>query len=285
MSEPWIAPVHPAVVWFSGTDALRFLNDLISQEMGDMADGEARRSFLLEPQGKLRFLLWVIRDGERYGLVSEDGRGDELAAALGRYRIRVDVDITLEDSETTIVVQSANPGPQRLGEAAPPSEVQRPQFARMFDIGWAGAERWLVMGERPDLPEGEAGEYERVRIEAGEPRWGVDVDEGTIPHESGLVPASVDFDKGCFLGQELVARIDSRGGNTPRHLRSLHSESEIGTGEQITLDGDEVGAVTSAAGNMGLAMLKRAVSVGDTVEVGGVSARVEALPHQKLDDA
>ncbi len=280
MSESWIAPVSPDVVWFSGDDALRFLNDLISQEMGDMADGEARRSFLLEPQGKLRFLLWVIRDGDRYGLVSEDGRGEELATNLTRYRIRVKVDITPEDRETTIVVQTANPG---LG--APLSEVQRPQFAETYDIGWAGVQRWLVIGERPpDLPEASPDEYQRLRVEAGEPGWGVAVDEGTIPHESGLVPMSVDFNKGCFLGQELVARIDSRGGNTPRNLRYLRAESDLHTGDTITLDGDEVGTVTSAAGNAGLAMLKRAVSVGDTVDVGGSPATVEALPHQKLDD-
>lgn len=280
MSETWIAPVSPDVVWFSGDDALRFLNDLISQEMGDMADGEVRRSFLLEPQGKLRFLLWVIRNGDRYGLVSEEGRGEDLATTLTRYRIRVKVDITPEDRETTIVVQTANPG---LG--APPTEVQRPQFAEIYDVGWAGVERWLVIGDRPDLPVGTDEGYERLRIEAGEPKWGTDVDEGTIPHESGLVPASVDFTKGCFLGQELVARIDSRGGNTPRNLRYLRADSDLHNGDVITLDGDEVGTVTSAAGNTALAMLKRAVSIGDAVVVGGATAVVEDLPHQKLDDA
>jgi len=273
MSEPWIAPTRPELVWFSGADALRFLNDLISQEIGDMVDGEARRSFLLEPQGKLRFLLWVVRDGDRYGLVTEDGRGEELATTLGRYRIRVDVDIIGEEREVSIVVVSANPG-----LVAPLSEVWRPQFAETYDVGWSGVARSLVVGERPDLPVGASEEYERLRIVAGEPRWGVDVDEGTIPHESGLVPASVDFTKGCFLGQELVARIDSRGGNTPRHLRLLRSEGELAIGDVVTMDDVEVGSVTSASGATGLAMLKRSVSVGDSVVVGGVSARVEDLP-------
>ncbi len=57
----WIAPEQPDLVWFSGSDVLRFLNDIISQELGNMAPGETRRSFLLEPQGKLQFLLWVMR--------------------------------------------------------------------------------------------------------------------------------------------------------------------------------------------------------------------------------
>lgn len=255
MSEAWFAPVEAEVVWFSGGDALRFLNDLISQEIGDMGDGEARRSFLLEPQGKLRFLFWVIRDGERYGLVTEEGRGEELASALGRYRIRVDVDIALEEA---FVVVGGDP-----------------TGTRVYDISWVGVPRRLVVGERPDLPPGSVDEYEGLRIGAGEPRWDVDVDEGTIPHESGLVPVSVDFDKGCFLGQELVARIESRGANPPRNLRVLRAAGELTAGQAVTMEGEEMGIVSSASGSTGLAMLKRAVSVGDTVEVGGVAALVD----------
>jgi len=259
MSEgTWLAPAHPDVVWFSGGDALRFLNDIISQEIGGLSTGDSRRSFLLEPQGKLRFLLWVIRDGDRYGLVTEDGRGGELASALGRYRIRVDVEITEEEGGAWIVVGEWDG----------------------YDVSWPGVERSLVIGDRPDLPERPEAEYEQLRVSAGEPRWGVDVDDSTIPHESGLVPASVDFTKGCFLGQELVARIDSRGGNTPRHLRHLRTGHAISPGEVVTADGEEVGVVSSAGDGLALAMLKRSVSVGDSVEVAGESAMVEDLPSK-----
>jgi folate-binding Fe-S cluster repair protein YgfZ len=99
-----------------------------------------------------------------------------------------------------------------------------------------------------------------------------------MPHESGLVTSSVDFTKGCFLGQELVARIDSRGGNTPRNLRLLELNDPVDVGAAVTVDGDGVGTVTSVAGDVGLAMLKRSVSVGDTVEVAGVRAVVRELP-------
>jgi tRNA-modifying protein YgfZ len=254
----WLAPVQPDVVWFSGGDALRFLNDIISQEIGDLSSGDSRRSFLLEPQGKLRFLLWVIRDGDRYGLITEDGRGAELATALGRYRIRVDVEITEAAGGAWIVVGEWDG----------------------YDVSWPGVERSLVIGDPPDLPEMPEAEYEQLRVSAGEPRWGVDVDDSTIPHESGLVPTSVDFTKGCFLGQELVARIDSRGGNTPRHLRHLRTDHAISPGEVVTVDGEEVGVVSSAAGGVALAMLKRSVSVGDSVEVAGARALVEDLPSK-----
>lgn len=259
MSESsWLAPAHPDVVWFSGADALRFLNDLISQEIGDMGPGESRRSFLLEPQGKLRFILSVIRDGDRYGLITEDGRGGDLASALGRYRIRVDVEITEEAGAAWIVMGDWDG----------------------YDVSWPGVARKLVIGERPDLPEGSEAEYEHLRVLAGEPKWGVDVDDSTIPHESGLVPATVDFTKGCFLGQELVARIDSRGGNTPRRLRHLRSGSAMSPGDLVTANGDEVGVVSSAGEGLALAMLKRSVSVGDTVDVAGESATVEDLPSK-----
>lgn len=253
----WLAPVTPDVVWFSGHDALRFLNDLISQEIGDLEDGQTRRSFLLGPQGKLEFLLWVIRDGERFGLVTDPGRGEELAAYLGRYRIRVDVSIEPESGPVALVM-GATEG---------------------YDVSWAGVRRTLVVGDEPSYPMGSLDEYNEERIRAGEPAWGVDVDEGTIPHESGLVPVSVDFDKGCFLGQELVARIDSRGANTPRHLRFVEvEEGLIRSGATVTSEDREVGVVTSAIGGVGLAMLRREVAVGDPVEVGGVRGRVKELP-------
>ncbi|HEX6219486.1 MAG TPA: hypothetical protein VF115_00180 [Acidimicrobiia bacterium] len=253
----WIAPESPDLVWFSGADTTRFLNDLISQEIGDLADGEARRSLLLAPQGKLQFILWVVRDGDRIGLVTDPGRGEELAAALSRYRIRVDVDIEVESDEVWLV----------MGEGDG------------YDVSWPAVARRLVVGDRPELPTGTDDDYEALRVSAGEPAWDVDVDEGTIPHESGLVPSSVDFTKGCFLGQELVARIDSRGGNTPRNLRLIETtDRTIAAGATLTRDGKDVGSVTSAVGGLGLAMVRREVDVGDQVLAGDVPVMVRQLP-------
>jgi tRNA-modifying protein YgfZ len=251
-----LAPEQPDLVWFSGSDALRFLNDIISQELGDMETGDSRRSLLLAPQGKLDFLLWVIREGDRIGLVTDSGRGEALASALGRYKIRVDVDLEAEGREVWIVVGEWDG----------------------YDVSWAGVERHLVIGDRPELEVMSESDYETLRVDAGEPKWGVDVDQDTIPHESGLVPSSVDFSKGCFLGQELVARVDSRGGNTPRNLRRLESDGPIRPGDPVTSEGNDVGIVTSSVGAVGLAMLKRSVTVGDSVEVGDGNAIVMELP-------
>lgn len=252
-----LAPVVPDLVWFSGDDALRFLNDLISQEIGDLAEGETRRSFLLGPQGKLEFLLWVIKDGQRFGLVTDHGRGGELAAYLGRYRIRVDVEIDQEQGPVSLVM----------------GEVDG------YDVSWPGVKRTLVLGAPPALPTMSDDEYTSARVGAGEPEWEIDVDSGTIPHESGLVPVSVDFDKGCFLGQELVARIDSRGSNTPRQLRLVEiGDGHLDTGAIVTVGDREVGVVTSASGRAGLAMIRREVGVGDRVEVAGAPGLIRDLP-------
>ena len=218
-----------------------------------MDDGESRRSFLLAPNGKLMFMLWVIKDRDRFGLVTEPGRGEELADVLGRYRIRVDVDINPEKRDVWLVMD---------GDEG-------------FDMSWPGVPRRLLVGDRPDLPTGSIADYAALRVGAGEPAWDVDVDEGTIPHECGLVDVSVDFDKGCYLGQELVARINSRGGNTPRHLRLMDADGPVRVGSTITVGDKEVGTVTSASGSVGLAMVRREVSVGDEVAIDGVTGVVK----------
>ena len=114
------------------------------------------------------------------------------------------------------------------------------------------------------------------RIRAGMPRMGRELTEDTIPGEGGarLIERSVSFTKGCYTGQELVARIDSRGGNVPRPIRILQAGRPLAEGAVVRVDGVEVGTVTSAAGHHALAPLMRRVEIGDTVEVGGVTAVV-----------
>ncbi|MEM8706061.1 MAG: hypothetical protein AAGE98_06355 [Actinomycetota bacterium] len=117
---------------------------------------------------------------------------------------------------------------------------------------------------------------ERQRILAGMPRMGAELTETTIPGEGGqrLIDLSVSFTKGCYTGQELVARIDSRGGNVPRPVRVLQADGDVSVGDEVRLGDDVVGVVTSAAGDVALAPLMRKVELGDQVAVGGVTATV-----------
>ena len=117
---------------------------------------------------------------------------------------------------------------------------------------------------------------ERQRILAGMPKMGAELTDETIPGEGGqqLIDLSVSFTKGCYTGQELVARIDSRGGNVPRPSRVIQADGELAVGDEVRVDGDVVGVITSAIGDVALAPLMRRVEVGDSVEVGPLSARV-----------
>jgi len=112
---------------------------------------------------------------------------------------------------------------------------------------------------------------------------GVDVDESTIPQESGLVESAVALDKGCFLGQELVARIDSRGGRVPRLLRGLRLVPGVGAGDELRREDRVVGKVSSTGehpllGPVGLALVRREVEPGASVSAAAGEVRVELLP-------
>ena len=273
LSEPHLAPSAPDLVWFGGSDAIRFLNDLISQEIGDMEPGTVRRSLLLTPQGKLDHIIWVLRGADDVGLVVDAGRGEDLAAKLGRYRIRVDVDIEPSPLERWLVVGPFGGDPGRwTGDRS----------ALVADVSWSNLERTLVVGERPDLPLLEVDDYEVFRIEAGEPLMGVDVTDATIPQETGLVGETISFEKGCFLGQELVARLDSRGGRVNHHLRILRfdgSAPETGRGHQGWRAG---GGLSSAAGECRAGTLTAGGRAWRERDGGRVRPRWQRYPNEAV---
>ncbi|MDP3984698.1 MAG: glycine cleavage T C-terminal barrel domain-containing protein [Acidimicrobiia bacterium] len=254
-----VAGTHELVV-VEGPGAASFLQGILSQEVAVLEADKARRSFLLGPQGKLRALLWVARDGDRFDIYSDAGFGGRVAADLAHYKIRVKADIT-----------QPMPAWQVIGGGEGVAAALA-SFARS-----------LTNEEPSDLPLLASEQWQALRIEAGEPVMGVDVDEGTIPQETGLVDEAVSFTKGCYLGQELVARIDTRG-RVNRHLRGLRLAEVVRAGSVITLGGDQVGTLTSVAwsdrlsAHIGLAIVKRTVEPGDTVDVGGTVAEVVELP-------
>src|SRR5690606_7417662 len=147
------------------------------------------------------------------------------------------------------------------------------------DLSWPTIARTLVAGEKPDMPVGTVEQYEEARILAGEPAWGVDVDEGTIPQETAMADRFIRYDKGCFLGQELVGRIRTRGPVTP-FLRQLPLAEPAPGGSSVALGDKEVGQMPSVAGLGGLGMVRREVEPGDTVRVAGIPATVAETPGQ-----
>jgi folate-binding protein YgfZ len=267
--RPRLVP-EPDVVWFRGADAVSFLNDLISQEIGTVQPGTVTQSLLLGPQGKLLFIFWVLRGDGEVGLVTEDGRGGSLLTTLSRYRIRVDVDISIDEDNRYLVA----------GElTVEPGTWVRTDGVLKADLSWESLPRELrIGGERPDLHELPGEDYDLARIEAGRPLMEVDVDEKTIPQETGLVAKTISFDKGCFLGQELVARLDSRGGRVNRHLRILDFDSPVAAGTSLRSGDKDVGTVTTTSGDKGLALVWREVEPGDRIEADGVGGTVRPVP-------
>jgi folate-binding protein YgfZ len=172
----------------------------------------------------------------------------------------------------------------------------------VLDADWPGLPGVDLLGPDPAVPPGvEVGDldsYEALRVRAGVPAMGSELDQSTIPEEAGVVGRTVSFTKGCYTGQELVARIDSRGGNVPRRLRRIVPAAGAVPPPGATLhrpDGKQVGAVTSVApaagggagamgtgGAVALGYVQRSVEPPADVELrwdgGSAPARVEALP-------
>ncbi len=263
------------VVAVTGADARSYLQNLVSQDLDPVAEGGSAHALLLTPQGKLDvdFRLALVEGGA--WLVCEGGFGEQLTASLNRFKIRVDVEIEVRADLDVLAVLGTREVPGQLVPSPWPRddavEVVGPVTAVREledDLAAQGAEQWS-----PD-------EYEARRIAAGVPRQGFELDEKTIPQEAFLEDA-VSFTKGCFLGQELVCRIDTRG-HVNRYLRRLAAVeggapprgAEIVSGEKV------VGAVTSAADGVALGYVRREVEPPAAVTLrwdgGDARARVEA---------
>ena len=274
------------VVRAAGPDTVAFLQGQLSQEV-DLSVGGSAWAFVLQPQGKvvalLRFTRWA---DDQYLLDTDGGFGPVVVERLQRYKLRVRCD--LEALDWRCVALRGPRSADVAGRGDHPGDV----VAAAADWpGWPGVD---LLGPSPVVPDGvrvcspEA--YDVVRIETGVPAMGSELDERTIPAEAGVVAQTVSFTKGCYTGQELVARIDSRGGNVPRHLRGVVVAAETAppVGAVVQADGKDVGALTSVGVSPGLGAPVALAYVGRGVvppaevtvawEGGAVPARVEDLP-------
>jgi tRNA-modifying protein YgfZ len=287
------------VVSVDGPDAISFLQSLVSQDLDPLADGEGARSLLLQPQGKLTAMFRALRvDATSMLLDTDEGFGPTLAEGLNRFKIRVKADITDRSDGWGVLSVRGERAPQIVGDALR-ADVPGSQHAhvaagdlRVVRADWPGVAGVDLIGPRDALDAAGAAlvaagcdaagehEYERARIEAGVPRQGFDVDERTIPQEAALEVDGVSFTKGCFLGQELVCRIDTRG-HVNRALRRLDIDGPADRGAVVIAGDKEVGVVTSVApvgdDSVALAMLRREVEPGASVYVDGGPAHVRAL--------
>ena len=250
----------------AGPDAFDYLQGQLSQELAGLELGASRWSLLLQPQGKVDALLRVTRTADADFLLDVDaGWGEAVVARLQRFKLRVKAEIESQPWDRVRV----------FGRATPAGITYDWAPLHGADVEDPGAAR-----------EAPGGAWEVLRIEAGVPAMGAELSERTIPAEvATVVERGVSFTKGCFTGQELVARIDARGGNVPRHLRRLVIQGEAPSpGEAIVVDDREVGAITSAAQHpeghaVALGFVRRDVAVpAEAAVAGGGVARIESLP-------
>jgi tRNA-modifying protein YgfZ len=223
-----------------GADARDWLNDLISADIADLQPGQARRSLLLTPTGRIRadFTVTPLEDG--FLLIQDSEQPEPLLTLLDPYVLSSDV--ILED-RTRDHALLALPSGQQLRVAG--SRTWRPS-----SIGLASdvlAESELSEELRSALPTLELAGLEALeawRIERGEPRFGVDLLNDSLPHEAGWEDL-IGYRKGCFLGQEAVAKVRNLG-HPPHVVLAATADGEVGAGDVVIADGAETGLVTSA---------------------------------------
>jgi folate-binding protein YgfZ len=284
VAAPPVVRGRAALVWVEGPDAAGFLQGLLSNEVAGLPTGGATRALLLDAKGRVQADLRVRRDAaDAFTLVLDPAAGPLVAELLDRYHFSEDLELIGPEEADTLTLPSASAAVAAGADVVVPSILPGAVEAVVDDPGAAIA----ALG----LPEAPADALETARVAAGAARVGVDTGPSTLVQEACLESVAVSFEKGCYLGQETVARARYRG-RVNRRLRGLRlAAGPPAPGGRVLLDGREVGRMTSAAevpgvGPAGLAILRREAEEGATVEVepggGGppVGARVVELPFR-----
>ncbi|MTE23441.1 folate-binding protein YgfZ [Microbacterium sp. ZXX196] len=273
------------VIEVAGADRLTWLDSITSQALGSLAPGESTELLVLDPQGRVEHAAAVLDDGASTWLIADRGDAAGLAKWLTMMRFRAAVTVAVRDDLAVVGAMRGGVAADRLVGAALRGGdlplVWADPWERVSPGGWQyaraeehpGADYAFLealvddAGEASlvDLDVAGALAAEALRIAAWRPRWAAEVDERSLPHESDWLRSAVHLDKGCYRGQETVAKVHNLG-HPPRRLALLHldgSENVLpARGDAVLLEDEEVGQVTSAAhhhelGPIALAILSR----------------------------
>jgi folate-binding protein YgfZ len=282
------------VIKITGPDRLSWLHSLTSQHLERLTPGVTQQALVLSPQGHLEHHLTLIDDGTATWIHVEPHTAKALADYLNsmRFMLRVEVeDLTgqlvvqtlarADEEKSSDVTVPAFSLPAPLEQDIAPAAVMHGPFTIDLIVE-PGAKGKLAAA----YPVAGLWAFEAARIAAHIPRPGLDSDHKTLPHEIGLVDDAVHLNKGCYRGQETVARIENVG-HPPRRLVFLHLDGSVDRlpahGAPITTqDGAQVGFVGSAArhfelGPIGLGLVKRTVPTDATLLADGVAAAQEVV--------
>jgi len=237
-----------SVLRVSGRDARTFLQDLVTNDIEALKQGEGRFAALLTPQGKILFDFFVTPDGDALLIDCNASQAADLAKRLGFYKLRADVRIADE---------SANLAVAAFREAPPPAQALAFADPRHAGMGWrviAAPDELDRLGVVAGLDDA----YAAHRISLGVPEGGADYAYGdTFPHEANMdLVHGVDFKKGCYIGQEVVSRVEHRGTARKRIVRMGFSGPAPARGTEIVTGELAIGQMGSSAGQEGLALVR-----------------------------
>ena len=300
------------VLAVAGEDRLSWLDSLTSQALTALAPGESTELLVLDPNGRIEHAASVLDDGETTWLIVDAGDAEPLLAWLGRMRFRLRVALR-DASDEYAVMGGTEAALANLSPAAPSGHplVWRDPWPRIgagghayalaephpgVDRDWAEAivsrveeERLIDAAARGDLALAGLIAADALRVAAWRPRWAAEVDDRALPHEFDWLRTAVHLSKGCYRGQETVAKVHNLG-HPPRRLVALSldgSDNRLPVpGASVSVGDDVVGTVTSVAqhyeeGPIALALVRRTTPVGAGLIVetdeGPVAATQEVI--------
>jgi tRNA-modifying protein YgfZ len=257
--EGFVDLSHRDVVRVAGPDRLGWLHSLTTQDVERLAPNTPVITLVLSPHGHVEHAMHGYDDGEAFWAHVEPGEAADLVGWLDSMRFLMQVEVADVSGDFAVIARAA----------------------QSYEI----VRRDALADARGDASPCGMWAYEALRIARGEPRHGVDTDHKTIPNEVSWIESAVHLDKGCYRGQETVARVHNLG-RPPRRLTLLHLDGSVdrlpATGDRVVLDGRDVGRLGSVArhyelGPIALALVKRNIDVAATVVVDGIPAAQEPV--------
>ncbi|MFF0740668.1 YgfZ/GcvT domain-containing protein [Streptomyces sp. NPDC004111] len=273
---------HRGVIGVSGADRLSWLHLLITQHVTELPAGRATEALVLTANGHVEHALYLVDDGETTWVHVEPGTQSDLIAYLESMKFFYRVEVADRTEEFAVVWLPAG----SIAEVPAGVVVRETAHGRDLFLPRADLEKFAA-GHGPAIG---VLAYEALRVEGHRPRLGFETDHRTIPHELGWIGSAVHLQKGCYRGQETVARVQNLG-KPPRRLVFLHLDgSEVhlpptGTPIRLAADGAEgrqIGFVTTSArhhelGPIALALVKRNVAVDAELLAGDTAAAQEVV--------
>ena len=265
----WADLSHHNIIAVSGVDRLKWLHDLTTQFVSDLQPGVWMANMILDAKGHVEFQFNIVDDGTTTFLVLDPGYAEQLIEYLTKMKFMLRVDV--KDASSEFAVLRAPGAPTEIGgpfALVPRSEVE--EMKKTFGGVATQVGTWALDAER---------------VAAHRPRIGFETDHKSIPNEIGVLHGAVHMKKGCYRGQETVAKIYNLG-NPPRRLVMLHLDgSDVGfpaVGTTIENDGIVVGFIGTVArhhelGTIALAVVKRNTPIEATLMVGGVPAAQQVI--------